>query len=107
MSLVRNMSGKLPGYALRPDSTLSILEGLYPSFFGLADPDASIREKKLRRDHFDLSEAVHEAEFAHLQRPIDPATQEALEPDHHFTVTLESDGFTEEKWVPSSSDSRN
>lgn len=102
------MSGKLPGYALRPESTLSILEGLYPSFVGLADLilDTSIRAKRLRRDHFDLLEAVHEAEFALLQRPIDPATQKSLEPDHHFTVTLESDGFTEEKWVLLSSDSR-
>ena len=53
----------------------------------------------MRRDQFDLSEAVHEAEYALLPRPIDPATQKPIEPDHQFTVTLESDAYTEEKWV--------
>lgn len=57
------------------------------------------REKKLRRDKFDLSGAVHNAEFTLLQKPLDPATQQLVQPDHKFDVTLEPDKFTEEKWV--------
>lgn len=71
-------------------------------FISLADRRCIPRAKKLRRDQFDLSGAVHEAEYSLLPRPVDPATQKPLEPDHRFVLTLESDELTEEKSVFSS-----
>ena len=59
--------------------------------------DNRAREKRLRRDRFDLSRAVHESEYTLLQRPIDPATHQPIEPDHKFVVTLGPDTFTDEK----------
>jgi hypothetical protein len=104
MSLDRNISRKSLGYALKPESKLSyrvfpgvsVLEALFPCSSVWLIVGTSDQEKKLRRDQFDLSKAVHEAEYAHLQKPIDPATQKLLEPDHRFVVTLEPDEFTEE-----------
>lgn len=50
------------------------------------------REESRRRDNeFDLVERVHEAESKCLKTP--PL------PDHEFTVTLEPDNFTEEKYA--------
>ncbi len=50
------------------------------------------REEARRRDTvFDLVERVHEVESALLKTPPEPA--------HKFTVTLESNAFTEEKYL--------
>jgi arginyl-tRNA---protein transferase len=50
------------------------------------------REQARKRDtDFDLVERVHEAEATSLKTPPQPA--------HHFTVTLEEDIFTEEKYL--------
>jgi len=58
-----------------------------------------LREKSRRKNRFDLSDAVHESEYQHVQRPIDSRIQEPIEPAHRFEVTLEPDEFTEEKSV--------
>ncbi|KAF4919256.1 Arginyl-tRNA--protein transferase 1, partial [Colletotrichum viniferum] len=50
------------------------------------------REQAKKRDaEFDLIERIHEAEHETLQVPPEPA--------HKFTVTLEEDDFTEEKYI--------
>ncbi|KAL0940745.1 arginine-trna-protein transferase 1 [Colletotrichum truncatum] len=50
------------------------------------------REQAKKRDsEFDLIERIHEAESETLQVPPEPA--------HNFTVTLEDDEFTEEKYL--------
>ena len=56
------------------------------------------REKKRRKNNFDLYGAVHECEYCNVRRPIDTRTKEAIEPAHKFEVTLEPDEFTEEKY---------
>lgn len=48
------------------------------------------REKARQRNAFDLAGAVHESEYASIQRPP--------EPTHRFEVTLEPDNFTKEKY---------
>lgn len=58
----------------------------------LRPPD---REKKRRKNTFDVCEAVHECEY--VRRPIDTRTEEPVEPAHKFEVALEPDTFTEEK----------
>lgn len=55
------------------------------------------REKKRRRNKFDVFEAVHESEYCYVRRPIDTRTKEPIEPAHEFEVALEPDNFTEEK----------
>lgn len=55
------------------------------------------REKKRRRNKFDVYEAVHESEYCCVRRPIDTRTKELVEPAHQFEVVLEPDNFTEEK----------
>ena len=57
----------------------------------------SHREKKRRRNHFDLCTAVHEAEYKNVKRPINPTTNESIEPAHKFEITLEPDSITDEK----------
>ena len=59
------------------------------------------REKKKRRNHFDLGRVVHEAEYKNVKKPIDTRTKSILEPAHKFEVNLEPDSFTAEKsvWV--------
>lgn len=47
-------------------------------------------EAKRRNNEFHLTERVHEAEYARLKTPPEPA--------HKLTVTLERDNFTEEKY---------
>ncbi|KAL5612088.1 hypothetical protein BROUX41_000364 [Berkeleyomyces rouxiae] len=50
------------------------------------------REEARRRDtHFDLISRVHEAEYCNLKSPPKPA--------HKFTVTLEDDSYTDEKFA--------
>ena len=55
------------------------------------------REKKHRKNNFDVCEAVHESEYRYVRRPIDTRTKEPLESAHKFEVVLEPDNFTEEK----------
>ncbi|PHH89351.1 hypothetical protein CDD83_6225 [Cordyceps sp. RAO-2017] len=50
----------------------------------------SREETKKRDNDFKLTERIHEAEYAHVKRPPEPA--------HNFSVTLEDDDFTEEKY---------
>lgn len=47
-------------------------------------------EAKKRDNEFRLPERIHEAEYANLRRPPEPA--------HQLVVTLEDDDFTEEKY---------
>ncbi|SLM35879.1 Arginine-tRNA-protein transferase, C-terminal [Lasallia pustulata] len=56
-------------------------------------------EKKWRRNHFDLGELAHEAEYKNVKRPTSRLTKEPIEPEHRFEVTLEPDNFTEEKYA--------
>ncbi|MCJ1338591.1 Arginyl-tRNA--protein transferase 1 [Bachmanniomyces sp. S44760] len=58
-----------------------------------------VREKKRRRNNFDLTTAIHEAEYCNLERPGDPTHQDPIEPDHKFEVVLEADSFTNEKYA--------
>ncbi|KAF2090088.1 arginine-tRNA-protein transferase 1 [Saccharata proteae CBS 121410] len=50
----------------------------------------SKEEKAKTRNEFDLYEAIHEAEYAKLKTPPEPA--------HRFKITLEPDNLTEEKF---------
>lgn len=58
-----------------------------------------LRDKKRRKNKFDLCEAVREVEYPYVKRPVDTRIGQAIEPDHNFAVTLEPDKFTEEKSV--------
>lgn len=49
------------------------------------------QEARKRHNVFDLIDRIHEPEFKMLKRPPGP--------DHRFTVTLEPDEFTEEKYL--------
>ncbi|PKY01654.1 arginine-tRNA-protein transferase [Aspergillus campestris IBT 28561] len=55
-------------------------------------------EKKQRRDTFDLADAVHQAEYDRVKRPIDPKTKKPLEPAHRFEVNLEGDSISQAKF---------
>lgn len=59
---------------------------------------ASSREKKWRKNHFDLQSAVHGTESLSVKRPIDPQTKERIAPAHAFEVKLEPDAYNEEKY---------
>ena len=59
----------------------------------------SFREIIKRRNTFDLLGAVHEAEYASVNRPIDTRSKRPIEPAHQFEVSLEPDDFTAEKSV--------
>lgn len=50
----------------------------------------SRKEAKQRNNEFHLVERVHEAEYAQIKTPPEPA--------HKFVVTLEENTFTQEKW---------
>jgi hypothetical protein len=56
------------------------------------------REKKRRKNYFDLAEAIHEAEYKNLKHPTDPKSKQPIEPAHKFEVTIEEDKYTEEKY---------
>ncbi|KAL8654423.1 MAG: hypothetical protein Q9210_001517 [Variospora velana] len=60
---------------------------------------ASSREKKWRKNHFDLRMGVHEAESQCVTRPVDPRSGKAIAPAHEFEVNLEPDTYSEEKYV--------
>lgn len=63
-----------------------------------ADCSCLLREKKWRKNHFDLRTAVHEAESQCIKRPIDPRCKEPIGPAHEFEVDLEPDSYSEEKY---------
>lgn len=56
------------------------------------------REKKHRKCNFDLLSAVHQSEYGHVKRPIDPATKRPIEPAHRFEVTIEGDSVSQAKF---------
>ncbi len=66
-----------------------------------ADFRPILREKKRRKNHFHVCQAVHESEYQRVERPTDTRTNEPIKPAHRFEVTLEPDSFTEEKCVMS------
>ena len=55
------------------------------------------REKRRLRGVFDLTSAVHKAEYDNIKRPVGKKSSKPIEPAHKFQVNLESDSFTEEK----------
>lgn len=57
------------------------------------------REKRHRKQNFDLLTAVHEAEYSNLKRPVDPKTKRAIEPAHKFEVIIEDDSISQRKYV--------
>ena len=57
------------------------------------------REKKQRKNHFDLLNTIAAFDYAGLKRPLDPKTKEIVEPNHKYQVTLEPDTYTIEKYV--------
>lgn len=61
-----------------------------------ADSD---REKRRLRGKFDLTTAVHKAEYINVKRPLGKKTGKPIEPAHKFEVNLEADNFTKEKSV--------
>ncbi|ETI19620.1 hypothetical protein G647_09454 [Cladophialophora carrionii CBS 160.54] len=66
-------------------------------FLALASADFC-REKSRLRGCFDLSLAVHKAEYDKISRPKDKRTGNPIEPAHKFEVNLEGDSFTKEKY---------
>ena len=58
-------------------------------------------EKRYQKDHFRLSETILEMQYSNVQKPTDPRLKADIQPAHEFHVILESDNFTEEKWVSS------
>ncbi|KIW26049.1 uncharacterized protein PV07_09178 [Cladophialophora immunda] len=58
----------------------------------------SREEKRRMRDKFDLSTAVHKAEYDNVKRPVAKKTGVPIEPAHRFEVNLEGDSFTKEKY---------
>ena len=57
------------------------------------------REKRHRKNHFEVCKAVHESEYQEVKRPLDTRTKKPIKPAHKFEVALEPDNFTEEKSV--------
>ncbi|KXG48020.1 Acyl-CoA N-acyltransferase [Penicillium griseofulvum] len=55
-------------------------------------------EKKHRKCNFDLLSAVHQSEYNHVKRPIDPATKLPIEPAHRFEITIEGDSVSQAKF---------
>lgn len=53
--------------------------------------------KRQKRDNFDVTDAVHKAEYERLPKPVDKKTKKAIEPAHKLEVNLEADSCTEEK----------
>lgn len=87
-----------------PFSEAPAVGGLLESFrrLALAQKPADVcisssREKKRRKNVFDVCKAVHEPEYQQVKRPIDTRTEKPIEPAHKFEVTLGPDNFTEEK----------
>lgn len=58
----------------------------------------SSREKRRRKNHFDLQTVIHEPESINISRPVDPKTEKLIRPAKEFDVHLESDNYSEEKY---------
>jgi arginine-tRNA-protein transferase len=59
----------------------------------------SKEDKKQQRNNFEFISKLHTSEDTHMLHPIDPKTSNPIRPEHKFTVALEPDTFTEEKWA--------
>ncbi|KAI4188857.1 MAG: hypothetical protein L6R41_001878 [Letrouitia leprolyta] len=59
----------------------------------------SSREKRRRKNHFDLQTVIHEPESINISRPVDPKTEKLIRPAKEFDVHLESDNYSEEKYA--------
>lgn len=53
--------------------------------------------KRLKRDKFDVVDAVHKAEYDCLPKPTGKKTGKPIEPAHKLEITLEPDNCTKEK----------
>ncbi|KAI5299263.1 2-oxoglutarate dehydrogenase complex E2 component, partial [Ascosphaera pollenicola] len=60
----------------------------------------SKEHKRQRRLEFNVLDRIHDAEYSHIPRPIDPSTtpKQSIEPAHKFEVNLESDSFSLNKY---------
>ena len=56
-----------------------------------------LREKKQKRDRFELTEAIHAAEYSNVKRPLGKKSGKPIEPAHKFEVNLEPGSSTKEK----------
>ena len=56
-------------------------------------------QKKRRKNHFNLCEAVHLAEYNQVKKPFDSRTETNIAPAHRFEITLEPDSFSKEKYA--------
>lgn len=72
----------------------------FAPIFGTISADMTFREKKRRKTIFNLDREIEKSRYINIQRPVNPKTEEPIEPAHKFEVTLEPDSFTEEKFVP-------
>ena len=97
-SLGRSISVKRLVCVLRLASRSSSLY-IYSCFWQRTKRECDYREKKYRKCNFDVQTAVHETEYAHVKRPIDPSTKRPLEPAHRFEVNLEGDSLSQAKYV--------
>ena len=89
MFLVRSMNEKRLCYAQQLDSE---------QLCALTDDEADqSRQKKARRDKFDLLDAVHRAEYSSVKRPVGKRSGEPIEPAHKLEINLEPDSLTKEK----------
>ncbi|KAI4144791.1 MAG: hypothetical protein LQ340_006532 [Diploschistes diacapsis] len=57
------------------------------------------REKRHRKQEFDIFERVHEPDYKYMQRPVNPVNGKPIEPEHKLEVNIEQDNFTEEKYA--------
>ncbi|KAL8944249.1 MAG: hypothetical protein Q9216_000544 [Gyalolechia sp. 2 TL-2023] len=58
-------------------------------------PDRLPREKKWRKNHFELQTAIHETESININRPIDPNTKERIRPAKEFEHHVHNEGPSE------------
>lgn len=90
-----------PGTGLFAEACRALPEISRVSSFGKNQKKAArlthIREKRERKQNFDVRKAVVEAEYSHIKRPVDPKTKRHLEPAHKFEVTVEPDSISQRK----------
>lgn len=91
MCWARSISGKLQCSLQRVESRSTHW------YFSNVPLNTYFREKKQRKEKFDVVKAVHEAEYSNLKRPIDPKTKRPIEPAHKFEVTIEGDSISQRK----------
>ena len=68
-----------------------------PTIGAVRDGADCPRDKKAKRDKFDLLDAVHLAEYSNVKRPIGRKSKQPIEPAHKLVVNLEADSSTKEK----------